>query len=1241
MSELTTTPEPTPTNFLSQPLLATLVLDWEKAIYAIFIVLALVTRLWGLGDRVMSHDESLHTQYSLQYYNGDGYQHTPLMHGPSLFHLSALSYWLFGPSDFSSRLPVALVGVVLVALPYLLRKWLGQVGAIFTSFLLLVSPFITYYSRYIRHDIYLITFGAIVFMACWFYIGNRQDKYLWWFAGALALMFTTMEASFIYVAIFGSFLVLRLVAQLLQSDWFWSALPTLTRPGTVIILSLLLAGAGFGGLRAAERASEAATETPEASPDGQGFAADPNAAPAGTTSETTNQLLHWLQVIGVVGFAAGLFWVAREIRPELDKLPEFDLIVLFTTLVLPAASPILVLLAGYDPQDYTVGQCILANQETLGAAQIFFSRLANSECWTAWAQSGLARTAFFVVLTLVASILVGLWWNSRRWPIAAIIYHAIFTVLFTSVFTNLPGWGSGTVGSLAYWLAQHDVQRGNQPGFYYFFIVPFYEFLPLLFALLGVRLWSQKYQVNKILAYWLSAGLLAWFSYSFGNWAYNRPIKLAGGEINNIPGLVAAFLVLFAAILYWITTRRHQLINEYGLKRNLRGLIGTTELFGFVPMVIWWLVVSYLIYSVAGEKMPWLSSHYVLPMALLAGWYFNEKLADVNWAELFSRRSLALIGLYLVVIVAVAVAISPLLFGQLQFGEQQSSNLNVTGRFMGGLLVVAGLVYLIRQVWQGVDGSGRNRAWILAVFSLLALLTIRFNYMFSFPNADYVTEFGVYAHGGPNVKEAVMETLDDLSLRLYGDKSIKVGWSDDGTWPMQWYLKDYPNRVFLGKSPSGTLNDYPILIIGSNDWNNFEPYLRDDFESRTYTFLWWPTEEYRKIGWNAIFGLSDIAGPEGESVGTGRGLLSADVRQALWDIFFYRDYNKYGQVFGGSYSIGQWPLRHDLRVYIRKDVLSNLWDYGVSAASLEPPVDPYAEGELQIAPILTIGNVAGNGEGQLNAPRNLAIGPDGNIYVADSGNHRIQVFDANGQFLYGWGSNGANPGQFNEPWGIAVDESFVYVADTWNHRLQKFSLTGEFVQMIGQSGTAQDTGGQGGFFFGPRAITLLPDNQLAVTDTGNHRIQLFDRDGNFLRIVGSQGALLGQFLEPVGLAATTDGTLYLADTWNGRVQRFLPGVLPVGEWAVDAWDGNSVNNKPYMAADGSGRVYLTDPEAYRVLIFDDQGQYLGRFGHYSLNNDGFGLPNGIAVDGDNNIYIADAGNHRVLKFEAVFPAGNN
>lgn len=1229
MTDFTSTPTETNPDFLSRPLLTAIRLDWEKVIYASFIILAILTRFWDLGSRVMSHDESLHTQFSYQFFIGDGYQHTPLMHGPFLFHITAVSYWLFGDSDLAARIPVAIFGVILVAMPYLLRHWIGRIGAMFASFIFLISPYITYYSRYIRHDIYVIVWALIVFISAWSYLRHREEKHLWWFAAGLALMFSTKEVAFIYVAIFGSFLTLRLLGQIGLSNWIGKVLPKLRMPILLTALGVILIGGGFIGQKLLEE-DTILEATPEA---GEGFAADPNEqlpiSPEGEIGRTL--VLRWTQIVGFTVLSLGLFLAAKQMRPHLDQHPEFDLVLLFTTLTLPTVSPFLTTIAGWNPRDYTVSTCILDGQDAMSSLQLLFARLGNSVCWSSFLDSGVIRSGAFLVATLILGIVIGLWWNRRRWLIAGIIFHAIFLFLYTSVFTNPGGWASGMIGSLGYWLEQQAVERGSQPVYYYLFIVPFYEFLSVTFSLLAIRLWAQKQKINKIVGYWLSLALISLLAYSLTNWLYNRSISLLGGESTNLPGGLAAGLLLGAGLLYWFFVRVRQLQKQYDGKR-LVDLFDVAALFDFVPALIWWLLLTWLAYSYAGEKMPWLSTHFVIPMAFLLGWYMNEKLGAVNLSSLFSRTSLLWAGLTVVFIVVVVLALGPPLLGQIQFGNQNRDNLTDIGQFLGSLVVVGGVFTLWRYYRKQTDAMVRQPIIMLSFFSLLSLLTIRFTYMSSFTNADYTNEFMVYAHGAPATKNAVLDQLEALSMRQHGDKRIKVAFDNDVSWPFTWYLRDYPNRVYFGENPSHSLTESPVVLVGSLNWGKVEPYLGNNYRQWTYTFLWWPMEEYRRFSWNAIFGDPNS--------GTLRGLGNPDVRQALWHIFFYRDYAKFGEVFGGTYQAGEWPLRHELRMYIRKDVLADLWDYGIGAVSAVGLEDPYAERDLQLSPIqiLNESGIAGTGPGQLTAPRNVEIAPDGRIVVLDSGNHRVQVFDSTGQFLTGWGSQGGEPGQFNEPWGLAVDDQFVYVADTWNHRIQKFTLDGRFVTAFGRSGSPSDepeTEGLG-LFFGPRDIALLPGGRLLITDTGNHRLQVADRDGNFLSLVGNFGNLLGQFNEPVGLGVGPSEQVFLADTWNGRIQQFNPDLVASNEWSVQAWTGQSINNKPYTAVDSAGRIYVTDPEGYRVLIFNEFGDYIGRFGSFSTDINGFGLPNGIAIDDQDNIYIADATNNRILKFAPAF-----
>jgi DNA-binding beta-propeller fold protein YncE len=247
----------------------------------------------------------------------------------------------------------------------------------------------------------------------------------------------------------------------------------------------------------------------------------------------------------------------------------------------------------------------------------------------------------------------------------------------------------------------------------------------------------------------------------------------------------------------------------------------------------------------------------------------------------------------------------------------------------------------------------------------------------------------------------------------------------------------------------------------------------------------------------------------------------------------------------------------------------------------------------------------------------------------------VQAFDRDGRYLRGWGRFGGEQGEFNEPWGIAVDEQFIYIADTWNHRIQKFTHNGQFVLSFGVSGVPASGETGAGLFFGPRDIVILGDGALAITDTGNHRLQLFTPEGAFIQQVGFLGAQIGQFYEPVSLAIGPDGFVYVADAWNQRVQSFSPNLFPFIEWPVNGWRSETIYNKPYIAVDGANRIYVTDPEAYRIIVFDAAGNYLARFGQFGADMSSFGLPNGLAVGAEGFLYVADADNHRILRFPPI------
>ncbi|HEY1348458.1 MAG TPA: flippase activity-associated protein Agl23 [Ktedonobacteraceae bacterium] len=193
------------------------------------MLLGAVLRFWDLGAKPLHHDESLHAYFALQQVlhntlwqwsscaNGTNpgcYQYNPLMHGPFQFHAIALVYqvsqWLGaadnGVNTTTVRIMAALLGSVLVCLPYFLRDYLGRTGAWLACLFLAVSPGMVYFSRFAREDIYMACFTLLLVVAAGRYIRERKMRWLLLASAGFALSYTTSEATFLTIAVFGSFL---------------------------------------------------------------------------------------------------------------------------------------------------------------------------------------------------------------------------------------------------------------------------------------------------------------------------------------------------------------------------------------------------------------------------------------------------------------------------------------------------------------------------------------------------------------------------------------------------------------------------------------------------------------------------------------------------------------------------------------------------------------------------------------------------------------------------------------------------------------------------------------------------------------------------------------------------------------------------------------------------------------------------------------------------------------------------
>jgi len=212
----------------------------------------------------------------------------------------------------------------------------------------------------------------------------------------------------------------------------------------------------------------------------------------------------------------------------------------------------------------------------------------------------------------------------------------------------------------------------------------------------------------------------------------------------------------------------------------------------------------------------------------------------------------------------------------------------------------------------------------------------------------------------------------------------------------------------------------------------------------------------------------------------------------------------------------------------------------------------------------------GDRPGQFLNPQGVAVDSAGAIYVVEQGNHRVQRFQADGTLLKCFGLCGESAGQFRFPSGIAVDSFHrIYIADTGNGRIQVFTAEGEFVCLIKDG------------FSSPQGLAVADDHSLLVADTGNHRVVVVTPDGRIGQVIGHPGRSLGEWDEPQDLACGSNGWLFVVEMGNHRLQCLYRG-RPCA--AFHAFDGGLTLCAPMgVAARGEGRVVVADTLNHRLL----------------------------------------------------------
>ncbi|MBN1440594.1 MAG: SMP-30/gluconolactonase/LRE family protein [Anaerolineales bacterium] len=1090
---------------LDQSVFGLFPLTVENFLALVLVILAVATRLYGLEDRVASHDEVNHFVPSYDFSQGMQFRFDPMTHGPLQMHLIALSFVALGDNDFTARLPAALFSIATVAIAlFLFRPYLGRRGALIAGALFLISPYMLYYGRYQRNEAFIVVWVLLTIYAILRYLERGEWGTLVLFTAVNALHFTEKATGYIYAGGQVVFLIgLFLIRLARRSD--------VNRLAKIRFFAALgLSAFLFAGTAYMWRAADAS------------YAQNPDPAvfvPA--------------VIAGIFGLAAavvGVVLLMQDAEAQVRQERSFDLIVLLGTLVLPLTSAVWMI---------SIGRLF---QFPMDPIDMNFAWASNLSALFDPAQPYLAMLGGalpYILVPTAAAVGIGLWWKRKEWWILALVFFGIFAFFFTTVLTNPGGLLDGLIRYLGYWIVQHGEERASQPWFYYLLIqIPIYEYLPAIGAvtafliMLRRRLWQAD------------AGKPF------------QPAADSAGEVRPVPA---------------------------------------------IPLFLYFGLFSLAIFSYAGEKMPQQTMLIAAPMILAAAWALGWILETkpVGATLRFRKWSFEIPASAAVParhFLLAAFAVLGLLTARTAYFATYI-NYDYPNEYMAYAHGAPGPKIALEEIERISRLTTGGTDLVVAYDNY-----VRYPYWWYLRHYPKRIDFG--ESPGMDIRQAGIVVVGEQNnlkvVPILGDdyvrfEQMRMWWHNQDYWGLKWD-PPYIESEYLSEARANGVENPPPMSIPA----------------------------YLRLAWGHISPI----------------FVDPQARLAALQIWFNRDFSGWGMYTGkGGYSYQDWSLAERLYIYFRKDLLDHLGGAPESAAGGALTFDPYELSWIDLVPDFTVG-YTGAGPGEFFAPRGIALAPDGSLYVADSMNHRIQHLDSEGTLLRQWGSFGsidlgqAPGGTFNEPWGIGLGpDGSVYVADTWNHRVQKFTAEGEFLAMWGAP--ISDTEAEI-TFYGPRTIAVDAEGRVFVADTGNKRVAVFTADGEYLTEFGTPGAGEGQLDEPVGLAVDDQGRVFVADTWNRRVQIFAPeadgSYTSAGMWDVNAWFGTTAEIKPFLALDANRHVYLTDPSTCRILEFTERGVILNVWG--TCGDDGLSLnsPTGIAVDPLGGLWVSDSRHDRLVHY---------
>lgn len=714
----------------------------------------------------------------------------------------------------------------------------------------------------------------------------------------------------------------------------------------------------------------------------------------------------------------------------------------------------------------------------------------------------------------------GIYARHREVVYFTIVFMAIFGLFYTNFLKLVPLSGGRTDTTLAellgnaflnglhYWYGQQLHPRIADVWYYYVPRIIIYELPLAILVIVGgfLRLTDRQRFV-------LIAGLL------IVSIADLTGATAAFSDLMGRFGLTVMEAVTFAALVL------------------VGGFLAHDELVRGRPeraLLVYWSVLSFIIYAKANEKVPWLGVHVVLPLALYGGALAADLHRYLRARRLSSEDDTEL-----------ARGVDPRVEQPRPRGRR--------------LAIATGILSIVYYVHAGV------------------VLNVQ-------QEAD-PREIMVYVQSTTDVLDVVKE-LEDIAYRdgTYYETHFTI--EDEASWPLSWYLRRYtkvahlPTIANLEAETAAVLTNYPPAdqtraLLENNGYEGTRYRLRAwwqpvwELDESDTKEMWGGYPHFLSkmlayIAWRKIFppeiGSTDFMfyrkSTAADSGSSGDGVAKPPEEQPRLPEAIVPQALVSPQIIGGpGQALGQFQQPRGMAIgpngslYVVDTVNSRVQRFS-------PQGDP-----------LGAFGSAGSEPGQFKDPGGIAVDKDGFVYVADVWNHRIQKFTADGQFVLTWGKEP----DFYGPRDVAVSsDGRIYVSDTGHHKIVSYSSTGEYLQEWGVKGTRHRQ------FTEPVGLAIGPDQLIYVADTGNRRVQVFDLNGKFERSF----AIVGWdyiYSEPY-MAFDSVGRLWLTDSKNNRVQAYATNGRFLG--ALGA--ANELEGPIGIAADKEGNLYIADTSHHRL-----------------------------------------------------------